>query len=200
MTFISLEPQMITYRLAVVVLSLAIQGRPRPVEKQLRLQAEIESRRYCAIEDDTSTLLVRFKVRLLNHGKSPIVSDRPIYPLLLVSRTLQALQKGDHEFALHPPDVFRVIEDVGTPDHSTSGAPTEQLVIRAGETLETSTLETTVPIRGNRRPKSVDLVAGSHFVQVVVQGQIEGTESFIRATSQPIKIIVLKKPELVNCR
>ncbi len=176
---------MITYRLALVVLSLAIQVRPRVLDEQLRLQAEIESQRYCAIDDDTSTLLIRFKLRLLNHGTSPIVIGRPIYPLLLVSRTRPALQKGDHEFVLQPPDVFGVIEDAGTLEHSTPGAPPEQFVSREGETLETSTLETTVPIRGNRRPRAADLAPGSHYVQVVLQGQIEGTETFVRATSQP---------------
>jgi hypothetical protein len=183
-----------------MILSLVIQVRPEAVDEQLRLQADIETQRYCAIEDGTSTLLVRFKVRLFNRGTLPIVIYRPIYPLLLVSRTVHASQTGDHEFALHPPDVFGVIKEIGERKGSTLRVPSDQLVIREGETLETSTLETTVPIRGNRRPKAVDLVPGSHFVQVVIEGQIEGTESFVRATSQPVKINILKKPELQNCQ
>ena len=160
---------MITYRLALVVLSLTIQVSPRVLDKPLTLEANIETQRYCAIQDGTSTLLIKFNVRLLNHGKSSIVIDRPIYPLLLASRTLQALQKADHEFALHPPDALQVVEDLGMLDHSQPGAPTEQLVIREGETLETSTLETTVPIRENRRPRAAGLVPGSHVVQVVLR-------------------------------
>jgi len=126
---------MITYRLALVVLSLTIQVSPRVLDKPLTLEANIETQRYCAIQDGTSTLLIKFNVRLLNHGKSSIVIDRPIYPLLLVSRT-----------------------------QSSRFAP--GIALRAG----------------------------------CGQGEIEGTESFVRATSPPIKIVVLKRPELENCQ
>jgi len=191
---------MITYRLALVVLSLAIQVRPRVLDEQLRLQAEIESQRYCAIDDDTSTLLIRFKLRLLNHGTSPIVIGRPIYPLLLVSRTLPALQKGDHEFVLHPPDVFGVIEDAGTLEHSTPGAPPEQFVSREGETLETSTLETTVPKRETGGHERQTWHRDRTMCRLFCKGRLRARRpSFVQHLS-PVKITVQKMPRLENRR
>ena len=197
--FIPLEPKMITNRLTILVLLLTIQGRPQASDEHLKLHAEIESERYCEVDNETSSLLVKFKVRLLNSGKLPIVLDQPIYPLLLVSRTLQSLQKHDHEFALHPPDVFDVIGD-GSSQVQPVTHPNQVLVVRGGDTLETNTLETTVPTRRRGKSKAAGLAQGSHYVQVVLQGQIEGTESFIRATSQPLKITVQKMPKLENCR
>ena len=97
--FFCLETQLIKYCLDLLVLSLGIQAEPRVLEKQVSLQAGIESQQFCAIDDDTSILLVGFKVRWFNNGTSPIVMNRPIYPLLLISRTRPALRKGDHEFA-----------------------------------------------------------------------------------------------------
>jgi hypothetical protein len=175
--------------LAILLLLLPVTAKPQTPDKPLELRAEIKSERYCEVDDEVSSLLVKFKIRLVNNGKEPVVIAQRTYPLLLVSRTLTNLQRGKHEFELNAPDYF--------------GPPTtkpEQHVIRQGEVFESETMETTIPTpKTAKYSKREALSPGMHYLQVVITAQLEGTLKFAEAVSQPISITILKYPKTENC-
>ena len=176
--------------LAILLLLLPVASRSQTPVAPLELRAEIKSQRYCDVDDEISSLLVKFKFRLANNGNAPVVIAQRTYPLLLVSRTLTDLQRGKHEFELHAPDYF--------------GPPTtkpEQRVIRQGEVFESETAETTIPTPKTAKYSKLEALApGMHYVQVVITVQLEGTLKFAEAVSQPINLTVLKYPKTENCQ
>jgi len=175
--------------LAVLLLLLPVANASQTPNQQLELHAEIKSERYCEVDDEISSLLVIFKIRLVNNGNVPVVVVRRPYPLLLVSRTLPNLKRGKHEFELHEPESF--------------GPPTtkpEQRVVRQGEVFESETVETIIPTpKTTKYSKREALAPGTHYVQAVVTVQVEGALKFADAVSQPIEITILKYPKTENC-
>jgi hypothetical protein len=182
-----------------LILFFAISRIGQAPERPLRLHAAIERARYCKVDQQVSSLLITFRVRLRNGGKHSIVIDQPIHPLLLVSDTLDHLRMGRYRFELNGPDLF-----ANSPLHGESIPMnlSSQVFLRERETLEPNTLETVVPVvrrkRAVRSPSG--LAAGAHYLRVVVQGQFEGTEKFVQAGSEPIKITVDRSPKLELCK
>jgi hypothetical protein len=187
--FFHSELKMRKHHLAILLLLLSVAAKPQTPDENLKLHAEIKSERYCEVDDEISSLLVMFKVRLINSGKIPVVIGQPIYPLLLVSRTLLNLQKGKHEFEVHAGDVFA--------QPTTRGA---QSVVRQGEVLE-SEAEARLPTPITAKYSKLEALApGTHYVQVVITAQFEGTLRFASAVSQPIEFAVMKYPKTEKCR
>ena len=83
-----------------------IHAAPVTADQELDLRAAIASHRYCPVDKDVIVLLVKFKIRLTNGGNAAVVVGQQPYPLLLMSRRREDLEKGKHEFELHPPDIF----------------------------------------------------------------------------------------------
>ncbi len=176
--------------LIVLLFLLAVAAKPQTPNEQLELHAEIKSERYCNVDDEISSLRVVFETRLINNGEVPVVIGQREYPLLLVSRTLPNLQKGKHEFELHAPDSF------GRPTTKPEGR-----VVKQGEVFESETTETTIPTPKTAKYSKLEALApGTHYVQVVITAQLEGTLKFASAVSQPIEIKILKYPKTENCQ
>lgn len=178
------------HHLTILLLLLPVTAKSQTPVASLELHAEIKSERYCEVDDEISSLLVKFKFRLANNGNAPVVIAQRTYPLLLVSRTLTGLQRGKHEFELHAPDYF------GPPK-----TKPEQRVVRQGEVFESETMETTLPTPKTAKYSKLEALApGMHYLQVVITVQLEGTLKFAEAVSQPINLTVLKYPKTENCQ
>jgi hypothetical protein len=183
------------HRIALVGLLVPILARPQIDEGRLTLRAQPISRRYCEVDDEIATLLIKFKISLTN-AKNPAVDFySPVYPLLLVSRTMDDLRKGKHEFELHAPDRF-----VPSLERSETDRPVPP-AIRGGETVESEIMEVTLPApMKSKYSKFEGLDPGTHYVQLVMDLNVEGTSTFARATSQPVEITVDKHPKLEKCK
>jgi len=178
------------HHIAVLFLLLPVAAKPQKPNEPLELHAEIKSERYCAVDDEISSLRVIFKVRLVNNGKVPVVIAQRTYPLLLGAMTLPNLRRGKHEFELHAGDSF--------------GPPTtkpEQRVVSQGEVFESETMETAIPTPKTVKYSKLEALApGMHYLQVVITAQLEGTLQFANSVSQPIEITILKNPKTENCQ
>jgi hypothetical protein len=117
------------------------------------------------------------------------------YPVLLVAGTQADLLKHKYEFQLHAPDVFGSINDPPRPH------PVPR-VIRAGEELESETMEITVPTpRAPRLRRYEALSVGNHYIQLEMDLQVEGRQlTFVRATSQPLAITIERNNKPKKCR
>jgi hypothetical protein len=188
--FFESELKMRKHHIAVLFLLLPVAAKPQTPDEPLELHAEIKSERYCDVDDEISSLRVIFKVRLVNNGKVPVVIAQRTYPLLLVSRTLPNLQRGKHEFELHPGDSF-----------SPPKSKPEQRVVRQGEVFESETMETAIPTPKTVKYSKLEALApGMHYLQVVITAQLKDTLKFANAVSQPIEITILKNPKTENCQ
>jgi hypothetical protein len=165
---------------------------------RVALEARIVSERYCAVDEEFGSLLVKFEVKLTNNGDDPIRINPPFYPVLRVARSVHDLnlnEKKKLEFELHAPDVF-----FAPPKERTVSIPSSIIVIHPAQTHQSETIETTVPtLRTSGHSKHGGVAPGIHFVQLVIQGDIVGRSAMFKATSQSIKINVEKNPYVVQC-
>ncbi len=182
----------------VLVLTIAILAQPQSTDKHLTLGAEIKAQRYCEVDDEIASLLVRFRMRLTNTGGPNVVVDQHIYPLVLVSRTLKDVKNNNHEFELHAPDIF---SPSTSQEPSSKRSDRDQHVIRDGETFEADSMETTLPIPRTAKYSPLEALApGTHYVQIAVSAVVEGTTNFVRTTSPPFRITVENNPRIEKCR
>jgi|SRR5436190_4000789 hypothetical protein len=157
------------------------------------LRAKVLSRRYCEVDENFGSLLVKFGVNISNEGQEAIKINPPFYPILLVARSVEDLRNGDLEFKLHGPDVF-------FPNRDQHPAPPTLVVLQHGQSHESETVETTVPtLRTSKFNKHAGVRPGIHYVQLVVYGDIKDSSATFRAISQPIEIRVEKNPYKVKC-
>ena len=164
-------------------------------DKQLNLHAEVVSQRYCDVDSRINSLLIKFKINLAN-TRNPAVEFYPNpYPILLVARTQTDLLKHSYEFQLHAPDVFDSVNDPPRP------APVPR-IIRAGEQLESETMEITVPTpRASRLSRYEALSVGIHYIQLRMDLQVEGRQlTFIGAISQPLAITIERNNKPEKCQ
>ncbi len=76
-----------------------------------------------------------------------------------------------------------------------------QTNVKPGEVFTGEAMETAFPIPMTATFSKRDaLEPGSHFVQLVLDGEIQGTTTFVRITSQPMEITVDKHPKVEKCR
>jgi len=188
----------VTY-FSLLLLTLTESARPLG-NGHLQLGAEIIQQRYCEVDDEIIALRLTFRVTLKNIGSPTVVVTTPVEPLILVSRTLDELGKGKHEFEISPamPEPT-VLGTEGRKDDEPP-QPTRQ-AIRQDEVLELVTRERTLPVAKTANyPKSDALDLGTHYLEIVLVPQIDRSTSFVRATSQPIEITVDSNPKIVNCQ
>jgi hypothetical protein len=164
-------------------------------EEQVKLRADIISQRYCEVDRRTNSLLVKFKIRLTNTRNPALSFYQNPYPVLLVAGTQADLLKHRYEFQLHAPDVFGSINDPPRP------RPVPR-ALRAGEELESETMEITVPTpRTSRLRRYEALSVGIHYIQLRMDLQVEGRQlTFVRATSQPLAIKVERNNKPQKCQ
>ena len=164
---------------------------------RVALTARIVSERYCEVNADFGSLLVKFEVSLTNNGDDPIRVNPPFYPVLRVARSVHDL--GDWkkwEFALHAPDVFSAPSTKRADSISSS-----VIVVQSAQTHQSETMEITVPtLRTSRYNKRAGVNPGIHFVQLVIEGDMVGRSERFKAISQPIQMNVEKNPYSVKCK
>jgi hypothetical protein len=185
------------YCLAFTFLLLVVAAEPQAADPQLKLHAEIKDQRYCEVDEEIYSLLVPFRISLINGRTSPVLVSRRIHPLVLVSRTLDDAQSGRHEFEIHPPDVF--------PQRPPSRAAiqkemAERSVVQPGEKFDAETMEADLLTPKTKHySKQAVLGPGVHWVQVVISVHDEGTGTYLRAVSQPMKVTVEQYPRSEKC-
>jgi len=162
---------------------------------RVAVAARIVSERYCEVNEDFGSLLVKFEAKLTNNGDHPIRINPPFYPVLRVARSVRDLgEKKKLEFELYPPDSF------APPKKQTASIPSSIIVVHPAQTHQSETIEVTVPtLRTSSYSKHAGVSPGIHFVQLVIQGDIVERSAMFKATSQPIKINVEKNPYVVKC-
>jgi len=157
------------------------------------LQAHILSERYCEVDENFGSFLVKFGVRISNEGEYSIKINPPFYPLLLVARSVEDLRKGKLEFKLYPPDDF-------TPRSEQSSSPPHYVILTPGKTHESETAEISAStLRTSNYNKHAGLSPGIHYVQVVIFGEVEDGSVTVKATSQPIEIKIEKDAYILKC-
>jgi hypothetical protein len=183
------------YALVFLIAFLVTAANPQITDEKLTLNTQIRSQRYCKVNDKIAALLVSFKIKVVNAAHLAVEVSPPVYPIVLVSHTLDDVRKGNHEFELHSPDAF---------DQSNSPEPSqkpERHVIHQGEDLEFDSVETTLTIPKTKTYSKVEVISpGTHYLQVVLEMGIEGTNSFVRATSKPMKIRIEENPTEEKCQ
>jgi hypothetical protein len=183
-----------THSGALLISALATVATAQTEDSQVKPPADTISHRYCEVDKEITTPLIKFKINLTNAGGLPVVFYPEPYPPLLVSGTLNDLRRRKYEFQLHAPDVF------GLPDENTKRRRVPH-IIRAGETVESTTMEITVPTpRTSQYSKFEALDPGNHYVQLVMDLNAVDTTTFVRAISPPVEISVEKNPELEKCQ
>jgi len=177
---------------------LTVAAQPQIAKEQASMQAKIESQRYCQVDHKTVSLVITFGVAFKNSTGATITMRQPIHVVPLVSRTLQDLQRRNYEFTLYSPDVFFPTKAGNkVPETETSSRQTN---VKPGEVFTGETIETAFPISLTAKFSKQDgLVPGRHFVQLVLDTEIQGTATFVRITSQPMKITVDKHPQVEKC-
>lgn len=183
--------------LAIALLLVSIASEPQTASQQLSVHAEIKSQRYCEVDEEIYSLRVSFRIRMVNTRTSAVFVSQKIYPVVLVSRTLDDVRSGRHELEIHPGDVF--------PQPSpSSGAiqkeQSERRVVRPGEKLEAETMEAVVPTaKTGNYSKLEALGPGVHWAQLVMSVNGADAATFISATSQPMKVKVEQYPKSEKC-
>lgn len=168
------------------------------VKDQARMEAKIESRRYCEVDSKKTSLAINFSVVFKNTTISTITMHQPIHVLPLVSRTLPDLQHKKYELTLYSPETFGLVK----PDNKVPEAATDsrQTSVEPGEMFTAQAVTTPFPIALDAKlPTWEALGPGIHFVQLVLDSEIQGTATFVRITSQPIEIIVDNHPKVNKC-
>lgn len=176
---------------------LAGAARPQIVHEESRMQATIDSQRYCQVDQKRASLVMKFSLAWKNSTSRTITIRQPVHVVPFVSRTLRDLQHSKYEFTLYAPDVFpkpgKRAHGIGPATQPTDVKPDQQFT---GETMETA-----FPIPLAAKFSKLDaLEPGRHFVQLVLGSKIQGTGTFVRITSQPIEITVEEHPKIDKCR
>lgn len=189
------------HRFVLTGMILTVTAQPQIVKEQASMQAKIESLRYCQVDTKTASLTMKFSVALKNSTSGTISIWQPIDVVPLVSRTLDDLQNKKYEFMLYAPDVFplrpgKEVRETGTASPQTNVKPGEAFT---GETRETAFPAFPIPLTAKFSKRDA-LEPGSHFVQLFLDSEIQGTGTWVRFTSQPMEIKVDKRPEVEKCR
>jgi hypothetical protein len=163
-------------------------------EQQLRLHAEMISERYCKVDSRSNSLLIKFKINLTNTQNPAVLFYPNPYPALLIAKTKADLLKHKYEIQLHAPDVFTALSDHPLP------RPVPR-IIRAGEALQSETMEITVPTpRVPQVSRYEALNIGIHYIQLRMHLDVEGATSYVQATSQPIVVTIERNTTSKECR
>jgi hypothetical protein len=166
-------------------------------ETGLKLEAKVASARYCKLDvESDANMIMNFKVNFTNANHKDLTLSPPFYPVLLVSGSVTDLNKKTFEFTLHGPDFFARDSDK---DSRHDQVLHTSVLLRPGQSFESETMETVVPI-SRTESKRVALRPGVHFFEVVIQGQLTDTHDFVRFTSNPIKILIGRNPHFQTCR
>jgi hypothetical protein len=185
------------YYLAFAFLLVSVASEPQAADQQLQLHSETKSQRYCEVDEEIYSLRVTFRISIVNAGTSAVLVSRQIYPLVLVSRTLDDARSGRHELEIHPGDVFP------QPPPSTAAIEkqmAERRVVQSGGKFEAETMEAVLPTaKTGHYSKLEALGPGLHWAQVVISANDEGTGAFLSAMSQPMKLTVEQYPKSEKC-
>jgi hypothetical protein len=131
------------YRFPLILLLLTVAARPQ-TDTQLTMRSEIERVGYCAVEDTMVVLRIRFKVTLINGQKSTISVSEPLFPVVLVSRTLEDLRNQNLEFRLYPPTPEPLF--VSSLEKRNDAVSPRKRDIQSGESAVFETAEITLPV------------------------------------------------------
>ena len=182
--------------LAFTFLLLSVASEPQAADPQLKLHAEIKSQRYCEVDDEIFSMRVTFRISMINARSSAVLVGQQI-PVVLVSRTLDDVRKGKHEFEILPGDIFP------QPPPSREAIQkelAERRVIQSGEKFEAETMEAVLPTPKTEHYSKLEaLEPGLHWVQAVMSVNDEGTGAFLSAMSQPMKVTVEQYPKSEKC-
>ena len=177
---------------------LTVAAQPQIIKEQASMQAKVASQRYCQVDHKTASLVITFSIAFKNSTGATITVGEPIHVVPLVSRTLRDLQHGKFEFTLYAPDVFYPVRAGNKAPEA--GTFFRHSNVKPGEVFTGETMETGFPIPLTAKFSKRDaLVPGSHFVRLVLDNETQGTERFVRLTSQPIEITVDKHPKVEKC-
>jgi len=178
---------------------LVIPAQSQIAKEHLVMEAKIESKRYCKVNSTKASLEIQFRVALKNTTRETITMEQPLGVVLFVSHTLQDLQHGKYQMMLYAPDVFFRVkpgDKAPTTEPASPQAEVKPGEIFTGETTE----ERPIPIALNGKfPRWEALEPGRYFVLLMSDGVIQGTDDFVKITSQPIEIIVDTHPKVEKC-
>jgi len=163
------------------------------------MEAKIESKRYCKVNSTKASLEIRFRVALRNTTSGTLTIEQPMDAVTFVSRTLQGLQHGKYQMMLYAPDVFFRVKPGDKAPITEPASP--QTNVKPGEMFTGEAAEERpIPIALNGKfPRWEALQPGRYFVQLMSDGVIQGTNDFVKITSQPIEITVDKQPKVEKC-
>jgi len=185
------------YYLAFAFLLVSVASEPQAADQQLQLHSETKSQRYCEVDEEIYSLRVTFRISIVNTGTSAVLVSRQIYPLVLVSRTLDDARSGRHELEIHPGDVFP------QPPPSTAAIQKQmagRIVVQPGETFEGETMQAALPTAKTKHYSKLEALGpGVHWMQVVLWVNEERTGTFRNAISQPMKVTVEQYPKSEKC-
>jgi len=190
-----------TFHVVIALLSSLIFANREPVvDGQLKLDVGVASKRYCTVDDEITSLRIKFKTALANVGPNSIRVNPPFHPRLLISRTLEDLRKGKYEFKLYGPDLIHRSQE-STESVAANDAGSHNVDLRPGQVFESETMEISIPTpRTSHFSKMEALPPGEHYIQALIEGRIGSTQRVVRATSEPIKIYVDQNPQIQTCR
>jgi len=177
-------------------LLLSVASEPQSADQQLKVRAEIKSQRYCEVDEEILSLRVTFRIGVINTRSSAVLVGRQI-PVVLVSRSLDDLRNGKHEFEINPPDVF---PQPRPSREAIQKGLAERSVVQPGEKFETEAMETVLPTAKTEHYSKLEALGpGGHWVQVVILVNDESTGTFLKAVSQPMKVTVDQYPKTEKC-
>jgi hypothetical protein len=183
--------------LAFALLLVSVASEPQTADQQLKVHAEIKSQRYCEVDEEIYSLRVSFRISMVNTRTSAVLVSQKIYPLVLVSRTLDDVRSSRHELEIHPGDVF--------PQPPPSSAAiqkelAERRVVQPGEKFEAETMEAVVPTAKTEHYSKLEALGpGVHWVQLVMSVNDADSATFLNATSQSMKVKVEQYPKSEKC-
>ena len=163
------------------------------------MEAKIESKRYCKVDSTKASLEIQFRFALKNTTSGTVTIEQPMDAVIFVSRTLQDMQHGKYQMTLYAPDTFGIrkpgdtVPETKNTSRQTDVKPGEMFTGEAAEELP-------IPIALNGKfPRWEALQPGRYFAQLNSDGVIQGTNDFVRITSQPIEITVDMHPKVEKC-
>lgn len=190
--------QKLTICIVVLILTLGTLAQCQPVRKPLAMTATVVSKRYCKVGSKNASLLIKFRLVIVNSTREEFTIGRPIYPIARVSGSLDELRQEKYEFSLHAPDVISTRPDQKvSPRTDLAGLTT----VKPGRSFVVNTMEITFPTSlGTNYSKRSALRPGRHFVELVMSVGIKGTSELVPITSKPTVITIENNPSLQNCR
>ena len=168
------------------------------------MTAKIQSSRYCSVNSKTASLAIRFIVTFKNTTSGTVTIEQPMDSVLFVSRTLQDVQHGKYQMMLYAPDTFGLRVTTLASPKTAENVPepaSPQKNVKPGEMFTGEAAEERpIPIALNGKfPRWEALEPGRYFVQLMSDGVIQGTNDFVKITSQPIEITVDTHPKVGKC-